>query len=76
MTPAGMLAVEREATPFAGRVTVPSDVDPVVNVTEPVGVPPEPETVAVSVTLWPGVACDVLAVSVVVVDCAEITLMV
>jgi hypothetical protein len=46
--------VVKVATP-PDKLPLPSTVAPSLNVTDPVGVPPPPVTVAVKVTAWPNV---------------------
>lgn len=64
------------ATPDPFRVAVPRDAVPLRNVTVPVGVPAVEATVAVNVTLPPGSALVVEALSVVVVAGGAVTVMV
>jgi hypothetical protein len=47
--------VEYVATPLASRFTGPNESEPSLKVTEPLGVPPGPDTVALNVTDWPKV---------------------
>jgi hypothetical protein len=70
--PAGRAEVVIEATP-PDTGTVPSEVAPTVNATEPVGVPEPVETVAVRVTEVPTETVVALAPSVVVVLGSPIT---
>src|SRR5262249_45689953 len=56
----------RLATPLL-RLALPSEVEPSVNETDPVGVPEELVTVAVKVTVWPDTIEDRLLASPVVV---------